>query len=185
MLLSGVKCYHMELMLSSGTKCYHLGSSFIMWDAMLSSGANVIIWDEIISSVANVIMLKFGANVIIWCYHVMLSSGMMTFPFYFSWKLHSLAFLGQFYELISTISDSEGDFAFLISHNNFYGKCFLALWALFANFCKYISISVWIPLIKIWMPLSHISISGSWEPCVRGPAAPFLAGIKNTKKKKR
>jgi hypothetical protein len=31
---------------------------------------------------ANVIMLSFGATVIIWCYHVMLSSGMIT-PLYF------------------------------------------------------------------------------------------------------
>jgi hypothetical protein len=51
---------------------------------MLSSGADVIIWDKMISSGANVIMLQSGANVIIWCYHVMLSSGMITPPFYFS-----------------------------------------------------------------------------------------------------
>jgi len=37
---------------------------------------------------------------------------------------------------------------------------------------------------KNWMPLSHISFSGSWEHCVLGPAARFLAGIKNTKRKK-
>jgi len=47
-------------MLPSGMKCYHVG-----W--------NVIIWDEMLSS---------GANVIIWCYHVMLSSGMITQPFF-------------------------------------------------------------------------------------------------------
>jgi hypothetical protein len=79
---SGTKFYHLELMLSSGTKCYHLGWNVIMWDAMLSSGANVIIWDEVISSGANVIMLQSGANVIIWCYHVMLSSWMITPPFF-------------------------------------------------------------------------------------------------------
>jgi hypothetical protein len=49
---------------------------------MLSSGANVIIWEEIISSGAYVIMLQKGANVIIWCYLVMLSSGMITPPFF-------------------------------------------------------------------------------------------------------
>ncbi len=53
-----------------------------MWDAILSSGANVIIWDEMVSSGANVIMLQSGANVIIWCHHVMLSSGMITPPFF-------------------------------------------------------------------------------------------------------
>ncbi len=58
---------------------------------MLSSGANVIIWDKMLSSKANVIMVSSGVNAIIWCYHVMLSSGMITHPFfYFSWKLHSL-----------------------------------------------------------------------------------------------
>ncbi len=31
---------------------------------------------------ANVVMLLFGANVIIWCYHVMLSSGMITPPYF-------------------------------------------------------------------------------------------------------
>jgi hypothetical protein len=31
---------------------------------------------------ANVVMLSFGGNVIIWCYHVMLSSGMITSPYF-------------------------------------------------------------------------------------------------------
>jgi hypothetical protein len=34
MLLSGMKCYHLELMLSSGTKCYHLGLNVLIWDEM-------------------------------------------------------------------------------------------------------------------------------------------------------
>jgi hypothetical protein len=82
MFSSGMKRYHLELMLSSGTTCYHLGIHVIIWDAMLSSGANVIIWDKMLSSGANVIMGSSGANVIIWCYHVMLSSGMITHPFF-------------------------------------------------------------------------------------------------------
>ncbi len=49
-------------MLSYGMQCYHL-------ELMLSCGANVV-------------MLSFGANVIIWNYHVMLSSGMITPPFF-------------------------------------------------------------------------------------------------------
>jgi hypothetical protein len=36
-----------------------------------------------LSTKANVIMVSSGANVIIWCYHVMLSSGMITPPFLF------------------------------------------------------------------------------------------------------
>jgi hypothetical protein len=86
MLSSGIKCYHLESMLSSGTKCYQLGLNVIMWDAMLSSGADVIIWDEMISSGADVKMLQSVANVIISCYHVMLSSGMITPPFLFFLK---------------------------------------------------------------------------------------------------
>jgi hypothetical protein len=82
MLSSGVKCYHLELLLSSGTNWYHLGWKVIIWDAMLSSGANVIIWDKMLSCGTNVIMLSFGANVIIWCCHVMLSSGMITPPYF-------------------------------------------------------------------------------------------------------
>jgi hypothetical protein len=35
-----------------------------------------------LSSGANVIMVSSGANAIIWCYHVMLSSGMITDPFF-------------------------------------------------------------------------------------------------------
>ncbi len=62
------------------------GANVIIWNEMLSSGANVIIWDEIISSVAHVLMLQSAANVIIWCYHVMLSSGMITPPFLFFLK---------------------------------------------------------------------------------------------------
>ena len=50
---------------------------------MLTSGAKVIIWVKMPSSKANVIMVSSGANVIIWCYHVMLSSGMITPPFLF------------------------------------------------------------------------------------------------------
>jgi hypothetical protein len=85
-------------MLSSGMKCHHLGCNVIIWDAMLSFGLNVIIWDEMLSSGMqcfhmgrNVIVwdetLSSGANVIIcnviiWCYHVMLSSGMITHPFF-------------------------------------------------------------------------------------------------------
>ncbi len=74
MLSSGIKCYHLELMLS------------------LPSGAHIIIWDEMLSSGANVIIIiwstyyHLGRNVIIWslCYHLgrniimrkqMLSSG--------------------------------------------------------------------------------------------------------------
>jgi hypothetical protein len=53
---------------------------------MLSSGANVIIWDKMLSSGANVLMVLAGANVITWCYHVMLSSGMITHPFLFFLK---------------------------------------------------------------------------------------------------
>ncbi len=93
MLSSGMKRYHLELMLSSGTTCYHLGLHVIIWDymlssvdAMLSSGANVIIWNKMPSSGANVIMVLSGADVIIWCYHVMLSSGMITHPFLFFLK---------------------------------------------------------------------------------------------------
>ena len=82
MLSSGMKCYHLELMLSSGTKCYHLGWNVIIWNAMLSCGANFIIWDKMLSSGDNVVILSFGANVIIWCYHVMLSIGMITPPLF-------------------------------------------------------------------------------------------------------
>ncbi len=91
----GWKCYHLELMVSSGTKCYHLGLNVIIWSQCYHLGLHVIIWDEMLSSgmqcyhlelmlssEANVIMVSSGANVIIWCYHVMLSSGMITPPFF-------------------------------------------------------------------------------------------------------
>ncbi len=91
MLSCGMKCYHLELMLSSGTKYCHWGWNVIIWDAMLLSGANVIIWDKMLSSGANVIMVSFGGNVIIWCYHVMLSAGMITHPFFI---FHSLILQG-------------------------------------------------------------------------------------------
>jgi hypothetical protein len=65
------------------------GANVIIWDYMLSSGMkrdhlgyNVIIWDKMLSSGANVIMVSYGASVIIWCYHVMLSSGMITHPLF-------------------------------------------------------------------------------------------------------
>ena len=49
---------------------------------MLSSGANVIIWDKMLSCGATIVILSFGVNVIIWCYHVMLSFVMITPPFF-------------------------------------------------------------------------------------------------------
>ncbi len=53
MLSSGMQCYHLELMLSSRTQGYHL---------------ELILW--------------YGSNVIILCYHLMLSSGMITPPLF-------------------------------------------------------------------------------------------------------
>jgi hypothetical protein len=84
MLSSGMK------MILSGMKCYHLGcnviiwyySNVIIWSLCYHLGRNVIIWDKMLSSGANVIMVSSGANVIIWCYHVILSSGMITHPFF-------------------------------------------------------------------------------------------------------
>ena len=76
MLSSGKKCYHLEL-------CYHLGRNVIIWDYMLSCGMQYYHLELMLSSnVANVKILQSGANVIIWCYHVMLSSGMITPPFF-------------------------------------------------------------------------------------------------------
>ena len=62
MLLSGMKCYHLELILSSWTKYYH--EVVIIWDEMLISGANVFIWDEMLSS--GMKCYHLGCNVIIW-----------------------------------------------------------------------------------------------------------------------
>ncbi len=63
--------------LSTGMKCYHLGWHVIIWDKMLSSGMKCynLGW--------NVEILSY---VVIWCYHVMLSSGMITSPFLFFLK---------------------------------------------------------------------------------------------------
>jgi hypothetical protein len=65
MLLSGMKCYQLELCLSYATKCYHLGMKSYHLELMLSSGTKCYHLDEMLSS---------GANVIIW--DNMLSSGM-------------------------------------------------------------------------------------------------------------
>ena len=96
MLSSGMICYHLGWYVIIWSEWYHLGLNVIIWDGTLWSGANVviwdhmlssgmqcyhaivIIWDKMLSSGANVIMVSSGANVIIWCYHVMLSSGMIT-----------------------------------------------------------------------------------------------------------
>ncbi len=99
-------------MLSSGMKRYHLELHVIIWNAMLSSGANAIIWDKMPSSGANVIIVLSGANVIIWCYHVMLSSGMITDPFFifpenFTHSVKSCIlkyFFGTVYDLYTMIA---------------------------------------------------------------------------------
>jgi hypothetical protein len=74
--------YHLGLNVIIWDETLSSGTTVIIWDAMVSSGADVIIWDKMLSSGANVMMVLSGAYVIIWCYHVMLSSGMITHPFY-------------------------------------------------------------------------------------------------------
>jgi hypothetical protein len=82
------QCYHM------GVECYHVGSNVLMLGrvgSMLSCGINVIMWGS------NVIMwdqfyhvgVNVRLNVIIFCYHVMLSCDVImgqdnTPPFSFS-----------------------------------------------------------------------------------------------------
>ncbi len=79
-LSSGANVIIWDYMLSSWTTCVSSGMQCYHLELMLSSRANVIIWDKMLSSGAYVIMVSSGANVIIWCYHVMLSSGMITHP---------------------------------------------------------------------------------------------------------
>ncbi len=102
------QCYHVgpnvimwDEMLSFGMNCYHVGSNVIMWDVMLSFGikcyhvgSNVIMWDQCYHvgvecyHVGSMFILLFSilfysmlsCFVIIWCYHVMLSWGMITPP---------------------------------------------------------------------------------------------------------
>jgi hypothetical protein len=84
-LSSGANVIIWDYMLSSGMKLCHV-------ELMLSSGADVIIWDKMLFG-ANVKIVSSGGNVIICCYHVMLSAGMITYPFFIfpenfthSWK---------------------------------------------------------------------------------------------------
>ncbi len=127
MLSSGMKCYHLDLMLSSGTKCYHLGWNVIIWDAMLSSGANVIIWDKMQSSGATVIMVSSGANVTIWCYHVMLSSGMITHPFFIFPENFTHSYICAFLHIVgSLIYDFASDpiwISLYMRKNMFFYQC--------------------------------------------------------------
>jgi hypothetical protein len=85
---SGTKCYHLGWNVIIWSQCYHLGLHVIIRDEMLSSGMQCYHQELMLSSGANVSMVSSGANVIIWCYHVMLSSGMITPPFF--------VFLGNF-----------------------------------------------------------------------------------------
>jgi hypothetical protein len=85
MLSSGMKCHHLELMLSSGTKCYQLelllssGMKCHHLELMLSSGTKCYPLELLLSSGMKCyhlkLMLSSEANVINWCYHLMLSSG--------------------------------------------------------------------------------------------------------------
>ena len=50
------------------------------WELNVENEINVL--NLKLSSGANVIMVSSGDNVIIWCYHVMLSSGMIAPPFF-------------------------------------------------------------------------------------------------------
>jgi hypothetical protein len=82
----GVECYHVGSMLSCGMKCYHVGWTVIMWDQCY----HVVVK-----------CYHVGSNVIMFCYHVVLSYDVImghdnTPPFYFSWKLHRLAFASEF-----------------------------------------------------------------------------------------
>jgi hypothetical protein len=74
---------------------------------MLSSGANVIIWDKMLSSGAYVIMVSSGANVIILCYHVMLSSGMITHSFFIFPENFTHSFLSRYICIVHLYVNSE------------------------------------------------------------------------------
>ncbi len=111
MLSFEMKCYHLE--------CYHLelilssGANVIMWDEMLSSGANVIIWDEMLSCGSKCchlfkFVLKVPKNfMFIWCYHAMLSCGMITYPFLLFLKTSLpnlfMAFVSDFLTILSIL----------------------------------------------------------------------------------
>jgi hypothetical protein len=58
-----------------------------------------------LSSGANDIMVSSGANVIIWCYHVMLSSGMITHPFFIFLKTSLTPLKGLSGEMIWSLFD--------------------------------------------------------------------------------
>ena len=106
-------------MLSSGMLCYYLGLNVIIWDEMLSSGMLCYHMELMLSSGTNVLcgkkcyhldlLLSSWANVIIWCYHVMLSSGMITPPFFIfpenfthSVSTHFLSVRARIFKLIRT-----------------------------------------------------------------------------------
>ncbi len=76
MLSSGIKCYHLELILSLSS-----GAHIIIWDEMLSSGANVIIWSLCYHLGRCAVYFPQKFNVIMWNYHVMLLGGRITSPF--------------------------------------------------------------------------------------------------------
>ncbi len=103
MLSSGIKCYPLGLMLSSGTKCNHLGWNVIIWDEMLSSGKQCYHLELVLSSGTKCyleLMLWYVANdgnVIIWCYHVMLSSGVITPPSLFFLQTSLTPFIFAFF----------------------------------------------------------------------------------------
>ncbi len=88
-----------------GNTCYHVGSNVIMWDQCYHGE-----WVK---------CYPVGSNFIIFCYHAMLSWGMMTPPppppFYFSWKLHRLLFLFKKYTMLPPIYFHQYYWALLAS----------------------------------------------------------------------
>jgi hypothetical protein len=69
-----------------------------------------------LSSGANVILVSSGGNVIIWCYHVMLSSGMITHPFFIFPENFTYSFFYRIEESLSfeNVTVVKGDTAMLV-----------------------------------------------------------------------
>ncbi len=125
MFSSGRRCYHLELLLSSGTKCYHL---------------------ELLLSLEQ--MLSYGVNVIIQCYHVMLSSGMITTPFFI--------FPGNFTHSMKT-QQIYPVFRYVMQWNLKYHSCV-------SNFDNTISIYLFTPICLFLLFFPTLSPLPSYLP---------------------
>ncbi len=138
-----------------------------------------------LSSGANVIMVSSGANVIIWCYHVMLSSGMITHPFLFFLKTSLTLLVSGFYCFLFVSGVCRFLFVsgVLLPPCNWSLSLPLCVWSLQLPFCAFVCRFLFVSGVCRFLFVSEVCrFSSCLEStasvlCLESAASSFVSGL--------